>query len=197
MEQMTPPERRELFVEAGSGQTLSREEAIELAAQLREASAELEHIGGEAAGQAAVVVDMLRAVAISEQEQTLRDLRRRRPEVAQAVMRQMCLETAALVVSPQVVGDAMLRTPIESLSALARGTRADVREHLLEHAPSNIRGPLLQEIELEVPAARSEYLEARAAFTESMASILQREGEDLVAVNTRALGAGASPPAGG
>ena len=140
-----------------------------------------------ASGQAAVVIDMLRAVDLSEQEDTLREISRRRPEVAQAVFSQICLESTALVAPQDVVSDAMLRTPVETLTALLRGTREDVRNYLVEQAPPSIRSAVVQELELGIPVVKSEYLEGRRIFTDTLASILQREGEDLVAMNARVI----------
>ncbi len=187
LEQLSVRERRELFMDAGSSEGLDREQAVALATRLREEAESIAHLGDAASGQAAVVIDMLRAVSLDEQEDTLREISRRRPEVAQAVFAQVCLESTALVAPQDVVSDAMLRTPIETLTAMLRGTRDDVRAYLVEQAPSNIRAALIQELELGIPAVRSEYLESRQIFTDTLASILQREGEDLVAMNARAV----------
>ena len=195
LDQLGATQRRELFLDAGSHQGLSREQAVSLATRLREEAEAIAHLSGAAGGQAAVVVDMLRAVPLDEQEQTLREIARRRPEIAQAVFAQICIESAALVAPQDVVSDAMLRTPIETLTALLRGTRHDIRAHLVEHAPSNIRAALTQELDLGLPSVRSEYLAARSVFTETLASILHREGEDLVALNARAIQHGAVPQA--
>lgn len=190
LEQLSARERRELFMDAGSNDGLDREQAVALATRLREESDAIAHLGDAASGQAAVVIDMLRAVELGEQEDTMREIMRRRPEVAQAVFSQMCLESATLVAPQDVVSDAMLRTPLETLTAMLRGTRQDVRSFLVEQAPSNIRAALIQELELGIPVVRSEYLEARQVFTDTLASILQREGEDLVAINARAITSG-------
>lgn len=195
LEQLSTRERRELFMDAGSSEGLDREQAVALATRLREEAESIAHLGDAASGQAAVVIDMLRAVSLSEQEDTLQEISRRRPEIAQAVFSQVCLESTALVAPHDVVSDAMLRTPIETLTAMLRGTRDDVREFLVEQAPSNIRAALIQELELGIPASRSEYLEAREIFTDTLASILQREGEDLVAMNARAMARRAGPDA--
>ena len=186
---MHPRERRELFVDAGSAETLSREEAIRLASRLRDEAAQIAHIGGESSGQAAIVVEMLQSVDLQEQLRTLSELRARRPEVAHGVLSQLCLETCALVAPHDVLADAILRTPIESMARFARGTLAPIQAHVLEHAPSNITRALQQELSLELPLARSEFLQARAEFTNSLASILQREGEDLASYNVRAMDA--------
>ena len=187
MEQMTPQERRELFVGAGSESALSREEAIELASKLREASSEVAHLGSEGSGQAEIILDMLRAVDVGEQEDTLRELRRRRPEVASAVLSNVLLESAIPHAPTNALADAMYRTPIEELTQFMRGTREDVRSRMLEHAPSNVRGAILQELELDIPSNRGEFIDARTAFTATLATQLRREGEDLVALNVRAL----------
>lgn len=187
MEQMTPQERRELFVGAGSESALSREEAIELASKLREASSEVAHLGSEGSGQAEIILDMLRAVDVGEQEDTLRELRRRRPEVASAVLSNVLLESAIPHAPTNALADAMYRTPIEELTQFMRGTREDVRSRMLEHAPSNVRGAILQELELDIPSNRGEFIDARTAFTATLATQLRREGEDLVALNIRAL----------
>ena len=195
MEQMTPQERRELFVGAGSESALSRDEAIELASKLREASSEVAHLGSEGSGQAEIILDMLRAVDVAEQEDTLRELRRRRPEVAAAVLSSTLLESAIPQVPTNALADAMYRTPIEELTQFMRGTREDVRSRMLEHAPSNVRGAILQELDLDIPSNRGEYLDARTSFMATLATQLRREGEDLVALNARALtGTPSAPP---
>ncbi len=187
LEQLSARERRELFMDAGSSEGLDREEAVALATRLREEAEQIAHLGDAASGQAAVVIDMLRAVDLSEQEDTLREISRRRPEVAQAVFSQVCLESTALVAPQDVVSDAMLRTPVETLTALLRGTREDVRNYLVEQAPPSIRSAVVQELELGIPVVKSEYLDGRRIFTDTLASILQREGEDLVAMNARVI----------
>jgi flagellar motor switch protein FliG len=194
MEQMTSQERRELFVGAGSEAALSRDEAIELASKLRDASSEVAHLGSEGSGQAEIILDMLRAVDVAEQEDTLRELRRRRPEVAAAVLSSTLLESAIPQVSNNALADAMYRTPIDELTRFMRGTREDVRAKMLEHAPSNVRGAILQELELDIPSNRGEYIDARTSFMATLATQLRREGEDLVALNARALTGAPSTP---
>jgi hypothetical protein len=65
---------------------------------------------------------------------------------------------------------------------------------MLEHAPSNVRGAILQELELDIPSNRGEYIDARTSFMATLATQLRREGEDLVALNARALTGAPSTP---
>ena len=187
LEQMSAEERRELFLNAGAGESLTREEAIDLAARMRKSAEEVAHISAEAGGQAAIIVEMLGALALSEREDTLRELRARRPEVSAAVLAQLLLETAIPLSPREAVADAMYRTPLDELVRFTRGTREDVRAFLLDAAPGNVRGPLAQELDLEIPVSRADYMAARDAFTDTLASMLRREGQDLGALNARAL----------
>lgn len=187
LDQMSAEERRELFLNAGAGDSLSREEAIDLATRMRKGAEEVAHIGGEANGQAAIIVEMLGALALTEREDTLRELRARRPEVAAAVLAQVFLETAIPLAPREAVADAMYRTPLDELVRFMRGTREDVRAFLTDAAPGNVRGPLAEELDLEIPVSRADYMAARDAFTDTLAGMLRREGQDLGALNAQAL----------
>lgn len=187
MNQMDPAERRELFMSVGSAEAMSREQAIDLAARLRKSSEEVAHIGAEASGQALIIVEMLRALGLAEQTETLKELRQRRPETAQAVLEQVCLESTLLHALPEVVADAMHRSSVEVISQFMRGTRDDIRDHLLRVSPGNLRRPLQEEMALEIPVSRSEYLDARTEFTNMVVTVLRRDGHDLASLNARAL----------
>ncbi len=187
MEQLPAEQRRALFLDAGSAEPLSKEEAHDLSARMRKAADDVAHIGREAGGQATLVVDMLRALPLSEQLDTLRELVARRPEVAQAVLDQVCLESTVLLTPPEVLADAMQRTPIDILSAFLRGTQEGVRQHLVASAPGNLRGPLRTELELELPVGRADFLAARAEFTSLVAVVLRRDGHDLASLNRQVV----------
>jgi flagellar motor switch protein FliG len=193
MGQLHADERRELFLNAGAGAPVSRDEAIALATKLRQAAEDTAHIGAEAGSQAAIVLDMLAALTPEEQEDTLRELSSKRPEVARAVLDQVCLEGAVAHAPTALVADAMIRTPITTLVALMRGTRPDVSAALMRAAPVSQRAVLASELGLETPVSRSEYLNARAAFLQTLSDALRRDGQDLAQLNVRAL-QGASQP---
>jgi hypothetical protein len=192
MGQLSSEERRELFLHAGSGEAVTREQAIDLAQRLRKGAEETAHIGAEAGSQAAIILDMLGALTPIEQEDTLRELRARRPEVAQAVLGQVCLEGAVVEAPAATLADAMIRTPISVLVAMMRGTRPDVADAMLRAAPGGQRAALTSELGLELPVIRGEYLEARATFLQTLSGALRREGQDLAALNVRALSGGAA-----
>ena len=193
MNQMDPKERRELFMSAGSADALSREQAIDLATRLRKGSEQVAHIGGEASGQSLIIIEMLRALDLGEQTETLRELRQRRPEVAQSVLDQVCLESTLLLAPPEALADAMHRSSVEIISQFARGASPEVRELLLKVAPSNLRRPLREELSLEIPVSRAEYLEARTELTTLIASMIRRDGHDLASLNARALDPSPAP----
>ena len=152
-----------------------------------EMDARLAALCAEASGQALIIVDMLRALGLAEQTETLKELRQRRPETAQAVLEQVCLESTILHALPEVIADAMHRSSIDIISQFMRGTRDDIRDHLLRVAPGNLRRPLQEEMSLEIPVSRSEYLDARTEFTNMVVTVLRRDGHDLASLNARAL----------
>lgn len=187
MNQMNAKDRRALFLSAGGSDMLSKEQAMDLAVRVRKSSDDLAHIGAEASGQAMIIVEMLRALALGEQTDTLRELSQKRPEVAQAVFDQVCLESTLLHAPSEVVADAMLRTSVDMLSKFLRGTEDQIAQKLLDVAPNNVRGPLRSEYELEIPVSRSEYLDARTEFTTMVATVLRRDGHDLASLNAQAI----------
>ncbi len=187
MGQLSGDERRDLFLHAGAGDAVTREQAIDLATRLRKGAEETAHIGAEAGSQAAIILDMMAALTPIEQEDTLRELRSKRPEIAQAVLSQLCLEGAVVEAPAATVADAMIRTPISTLVAMMRGTRPDVADAMLRAAPGGQRSALASELGLEVPVSRGEYLEARSTFLQTLSGALRREGQDLATLNARAL----------
>ncbi len=190
LESLEADERKELFMAAGTGE-LDKRESRELAARLRKAADEYGHLGAEAEGQAALVVDMLESLSVEEQHETLRDLEQTRPEVAEAVMARVCLASAALHVPDAVVAEAIHRMPVDELSAVLREAGEALQQRVLEVAPGQKAEDLRTELALEAPVAKSEYLEARSRLTDELRGAMRREGEDLVEANRRAIRGGA------
>ena len=186
LESLDGEDRRELFLAAGS-EELSKQASMALAARLRKSADEYGHVGSEAEGQAALVIDMLDSLLLEQQEQTLRELGQTRPEIAEAVKNRICLESACLHVPREVIADAVHRTPVEPLANFLRKTREDVRKHVLDVAPSQKRDALHTELSLEVPVGKTEFLEARERFMDVVQNAIRREGHDLVQANDRAL----------
>ncbi|MFU8804195.1 MAG: hypothetical protein ACNA8W_10330, partial [Bradymonadaceae bacterium] len=187
LEGLSTDERRELMLSAGVGELLTKEQAIDLATRLRKAADSVSHIGREAEGQATLVLDMLQALGLAEQEETLRDLHQKRPEVGQVVLDRIVIESSCLEAPQDVLADALHRTPIETLTAFIRGTREDIREHLMRNAPNNVRQTLAMELSLDVPVSRGDFLDARTLFLTSLADMLRRDGVDLAHINSRAV----------
>jgi flagellar motor switch protein FliG len=184
-------ERRELVL-GTSADVLSKQEALALAARLRKAADEVSHIGREADGQAALVLDMLRALKLEEQEQMLREIKGNRPELAQSVLGRFVLETTTLHLPKELLADAVHRSPVETLTAFLRGTRAAVRDHLLSIAPASKREAVMTELSLDIPVTRGEFLEARQRFLDVVAEVVRRDGIDVARANTRVLMGGTS-----
>ncbi|MBA2664029.1 MAG: hypothetical protein H0U74_17195 [Bradymonadaceae bacterium] len=187
LESLSAIDRRELMLGAGVGELLTKQQAIDLATRVRKAADELSHIGREAEGQAVLVIDMLRALALGDQEDVLRELSQKRPEVAQAVFAKVCIESTCLEVPTDVLADAMHRTPIATLANFLRATQDDIRHHLLQNAAPSTRQALNSELSLGIPVGRTEFLEARDAFTTTLAEMLRRDGHDVVQMNARVL----------
>ena len=89
----------------------------------------------------------------------------------------------------------MQRTQIQTLTHFLRGTREDVRVHMMQLAPSTVRGPLFSEMELDIPVSRSDFLEARTEVLETIKAMAQRDGLDLASMNARALDSKGAPRA--
>ncbi len=186
LETLAPEERRMLAL-GTSADVLSKNEAISLASRLRRAADDVAHIGREAEGQAGLIVDMLRALAVEDQLELLRELKGKRPEVAQAVLGKVVLEPTIPHLPSELVADALHRAPVETLASFLRGTFPGLRDHLLTVAPASKREAVMTELSLDVPVGKSEYLEAREAFTGWVADVARRDGHDLARANARAL----------
>lgn len=186
LEGLEQGERRQLVL-GTSADLLSKEEALALAARLRKAADDVSHIGKEADGQAALVIDMLSALQLDEQEQMLRDVKANRPELSEAVLGRVMLETTTLHLPAELLADAIHRSPVETMSSFLQGTRATIRDHLLSVAPPAKKQSVVTELSLEVPVSKSDFLAARESFLAVLRDVSRRDGVDLVRANTRAL----------
>lgn len=186
LESLDADDRRALVL-GTSADLLSKEEALALAARLRKAADDVSHIGREADGQAALVLDMLRALQLDEQEEMLRELKAKRAELAQVVLSRLVLETTLLQIPGELAADAIHRTPVELLAAFLRGTRGNVRDHVLAVAPASKRQAVLTELSLDVPVSKADFLAARERFLDVVRDVVTRDGADIVRANTRAL----------
>ncbi|MCG8416690.1 MAG: hypothetical protein MJE77_01950 [Proteobacteria bacterium] len=182
-------QRRELML-ASDAAALGKHDAMALATRLRKAADEVAHMARESSGQVTLIVDMLRALPLDDQEDMLRDLLDTRREVARGVLEQVCLETAVPEVPREFVADALHRTPIETLVAFLRGTRDEVRDQILHITPLSKRSALTAELSLDVPVGKDEFLQARQAFTSTLRDIVRRDGHDIADANTRVLSGG-------
>jgi hypothetical protein len=179
-------ERRELFL-GTTDDTLGKQDAQALAARLRKAAEEVAHIGSEADGQAALVIDMLETLPLIDQEEVLRELKSTRSDVAQVVLDRICLETTTMHVPGELLADAIHRTSVDTLSGFLRGTRDDVRNHLVKVAPASKRSAILAELELDIAVGKAEFLDARSSFLSTLRDVLRRDGQDLARANLRAI----------
>jgi flagellar motor switch protein FliG len=186
LESLDAADRRQLVL-GTSAEVLTKDEALTLAARLRKAADDVAHIGREAEGQSALVLDMVAALQLSEQEEMLRELNAKRPELARVVLGRIVLEPALIHLTGDVMADAIHRTPIETTAAFLQGTRANVRDHVLAVAPASRRAAIMTELSLEVPVSRSEFVAARQTFVGTVRDVALRDGADLVRANARAL----------
>ncbi len=186
LESLDATDRRQLVL-GTSSDLMTKEEALALASRLRKGADDVSHIGREADGQAALVLDMLRALQLEEQEEMLRELKGKRPELSGVVLERIVLETTLLQIPGELAADAIHRTPVEQLAAFLRGTRATVRDHVLSVAPGSKRQAVMTELSLDVPVNKADFLAARERFLDIVRDVLLRDGADLVRANTRAL----------
>ncbi|RAL24708.1 hypothetical protein DL240_00420 [Lujinxingia litoralis] len=191
LESLETDERRELLLEASEADALSRSQARELAARQRAVAEEFIDAGREAQGQASMVLEMIDALALREQEDILRDLLSRKPAVADAALGQLLLESTALHVPDEPLANALHRLPVETLATFMRGTRRDIADHLLARSPASTRQALATELSLDIPSTRVEFLEARRVFAQTLRTTLERDGFEVAAYNTNALRRGA------
>lgn len=174
--------RRDLFV-SNTGAPLSRTESNDLATRLKRAA---EEISG-ASGEATVLTTLLESLSIEEQEATLAELRARRPDVAAEVLRTTLLESAVPYLPHDVVGDAVLRTDLDQLTAFLRGVPPTTRDYVLAATSGARRGALISELQLDVPVGRAQFLEARRLVLSQLLGVLDREGHDITRANLRGL----------
>jgi flagellar motor switch protein FliG len=111
----------------------------------------------------------------------------RRPDVAESVLSEICLETACTTIPKSVLANAIHRTPMDALTTFLRGTREEVVSRVLEGAPRQKRDDLHTELSLDVPVGKSEFLSARERFMDVVRESIRREGHDLVEANLEAL----------
>ena len=187
LEGLDPDRRRRLLLEASSSESLSKTESRELAGRLRQIADEFTDAAREAEGQAAMLIEMLEAMELDEQRDVLRDMSDNRPDVADAVLSRLCLESALLEVPDEIVADTVHRMPVEPLTTFLQATRDDITQRILEASPTSKRQAVSTELSLDIPATRADFLEARRQFSDTVVSTLRRNGYDILEFNTNAL----------
>ncbi|TXD39070.1 hypothetical protein FRC98_01300 [Lujinxingia vulgaris] len=191
LEGLESEERRDLLLETSDADALSRTQARELAARQRAMAEEFIDAGREAQGQASMMLEMIEALALREQEDILRDILAKKPAVAEVVLSQMVLESAAMHVPDEPLANALHRIPVDTLALFMRGTRRDIADHLLARAPVSTRQALATELSLDIPSTRAEFLEARRTFSQTLRTTLARDGFEVATYNANALRRGA------
>ncbi len=193
LESLGTDERRRLLLEASSSETLSKSESRELSGRLRQIAEEFIDAGRQAAGQANLLVEMVDAMSLQEQEEVLRDLQKKKPDVAQAVLGQICLESALPLLPEESLANAVHRLPVNTMTDFLRGIDSATADHLLRMAPASRRQALSTELSLDLPSSRADFLEARNRFSSAVLAGLRREGYDITTYNADALRRGAQP----
>lgn len=186
LETLDESARRELFLGTRSD-GLDKKADTALASRLRKAAEDLTHSGREIDGQASLIVDMIVALSLEEQESMLREIKGERPDVAHAVLSRLALETTTLHASEEVLADIVHQLPIATLANFLRGTRADVRDRILAVTGQSQRSALTAELALDIPVGRAEFMDARTRFTSRLRDAMLRDGEDLARINARVV----------
>ncbi len=194
MERLSADERRRLLLDAGTSESLSRTESRELAGRMRQTADEFIDSGRQTAGQAAMIVEMIEAMQLPEQEDVLRDLAENQPQIANQVLGRICLESALVNLPSDALADAIHRVPVETLATFLQGTNDDTTNFVLDSAPASKRQAVATELSLDIPSTRVDFLEARQFFSNTLVSTLQRNGYDIARFNIDALHRSAQQP---
>lgn len=187
LESLTPDARRRLLLEASQADSISRTDARKLARRLREIADEFIDAGREAHGQATLIIEMLQAMTLHEQENILRDLQQTRQDVAAAALSAICLESAIPHLPDTALANAIHRIPLQTLTTFLQGTGRHIKDHVLNLAPGARRQTLAAELSLELPSTRADFLEARKVFNDALLATLRRDGFEIATFNTNAL----------
>ncbi len=189
LEQLNPDRRRELMLEASSGEGLSRTESRRLAGRLRRVAEEFPDHAREAEGRATMLIEMLESMGADERRDVISDLLDDRPGIARAVLANICLERALMHVPDDAIADTVQRMPVEALTTFLQGTDDIVSQRVLDAAPPAKRQAVTTELSLEIPVNRADFLEARREFSDAIVTNLRRGGYDVIQFNTAALDA--------
>ena len=187
--QISPQQRQDLMLFAGAEGGLNRAQSLDLAHRLKRRSEELSPMSEEMSAQATLIIDMLNALPFEQQLESLLPLEAQRPQVAHAVLRQLCLEEVISFIPNEVLMEALLRTPFDVAINTMRGLSDPLAQILLTATPPHRSIAYAEELEVPIPVRQSEFLIGRASFLQSLSSALKREGLDLLELNLRVLSA--------
>jgi hypothetical protein len=187
--QITGGQRQSLMLFAGADSGLNRAQSLDLAHRLKRRSEELNPMGEEMSAQATLIIDMLNALPFAQQLESLLPLESQRPQVAHAVMRQLCLEEVIGYAPSEVLMEAILRTPFDVTINTMRGLSEPLSQLLLASAPPHRAMAYAEELEVPVSVRQSDFLNGRASFLQCLSSALKREGIDLLDLNLKVISA--------
>lgn len=182
-------QRQSLMLFAGADSALNRAQSLDLAHRLKRRSEELSPMSEEMSAQATLIIDMLNALPFEQQLESLLPLEAQRPQVAHAVLRQLCLEEVISFIPSEVLMEALLRTPFDVAINTMRGLSSPLAQLLLAATPPHRSIAYAEELEVPISVRQSEFLSGRASFLQSLSSALKREGLDLLELNLRVLSA--------
>ena len=187
--QITTDQRQSLMLFAGADAGLNRAQSLDLAHRLKRRSEELSPMSDEMNAQATLIIDMLNALPFAHQLESLLPLESQRPQVAHAVLRQLCLEEVISFTPNEILMEALLRTPFEVAINTMRGLSEPLAQMLLAATPPHRSMAYAEELEVPVSVRQSDFLSGRASFLQGLSSALKREGIDLLDLNLKVLSA--------
>ena len=187
LNQLTPEQRQEMMLYAGAEVSFSRSKSIDFAHRLKRVSEELSPLSQEMGAQASLIIDMLNVLPFHAQLESLIPLERQRPEIAHAVLHQMCLEGVILESPIEALTEALIRTPFDEMICVMRGLPEVLQRQLLSASPPQQSATYLEELELRLPVRQADFLTARASFLHILSSALKREGIELFDLNMRVM----------
>lgn len=187
LSQISGEQRQSLMLFAGAEAGLNRAQSLDLAHRLKRRSEELSPMGEEMSAQATLIIDMLNALPFHQQLESLLPLEAQRPQVAHAVLRQLCLEEVIAFAPSETLTEALLRVPFDVALNTVRGLATPLADRVLAAAPPHQMGPLAEELSLPVSVRNADFLSGRASFLQSLSSAFKREGIDLLDLNMRVL----------
>lgn len=187
LDRLSSEERKALVLYGSAERPLSREASMELAYQLKRLLQERSGAEGDASAQLGLVLEMLSGMEAHQQIGTLITLDEQRPELAEAVLSSVCLESALPLIPIEVLTEAIILSPFEDALTVIRGATPSVQNQLITALPAQRATLYLDELNITTEADSERLPVARASFLQRVMASAQRAGHKVSELNRAAM----------